>query len=128
MSNQRITFNPSSGVPYGVNVSLFSGSDFEANFTTIDQYGSVFDFDGWSGSSQMTKSVSIGASMYAHGTFDFNFVNASNGQFKIAMSSTETRSLSEGRYYYDILVSSGTTVYKIVDGNILVKNGISSAP
>lgn len=26
------------------------------------------------------------------------------------------------------LVSSGTTVYKIVDGNILVKSTISSAP
>jgi hypothetical protein len=50
MSNQRITFNPSSGVPYGVNLSLFAGSDFEVNFTTVDQYGSAFDFSDWSGS------------------------------------------------------------------------------
>ena len=83
MSNQRITFNPSSGTPYGVNLSLFAGSDFEVNFTTVDQYGSAFDFSNWSGSSQMTKSVSIGSSMYAHGTFDFSFVSASNGQFKM---------------------------------------------
>ena len=128
MSNQRITFNPSSGVPYGVNLSLFAGSDFEVNFTTVDQYGSAFDFSDWSGSSQMTKSVSIGSSMYAHGTFDFSFVSASNGQFKIARGATDTRSLTQGRYYYDVLVSSGTTVYKIADGNLLVTSGISSAP
>ena len=76
----------------------------------------------------MTKSVSIGSSMYAHGTFDFSFVSASNGQFKIAMGATDTRSIKAGRYYYDVLVSSGTTTYKIVDGSILVQPGISSAP
>ena len=46
----------------------------------------------------------------------------------IAMGATDTRSLTSGRYYYDILVSSGTTTYKIVEGNIMVQPGISSAP
>jgi hypothetical protein len=128
MSNQRITFNPTAGVPYGVNLTLNTGSNFEVNFTTVDKNGSAFDFDSWTGSSQMTKSVSVGSTLYPHATFNFSFVSASNGQFKIALGSTQTRSLSEGRYYYDILVSSGTTVYKLVDGNLLVKTGISSAP
>tara|TARA_B100002019_G_scaffold239684_1_gene215134 strand:+ start:17131 stop:17409 length:279 start_codon:yes stop_codon:yes gene_type:complete len=87
-----------------------------------------YDFDGWSGSAQMSKSVSIGSTMYAHGTFDFSFTSASNGEFKIAMGASDTRALTSGRYYYDILVSSGTTTYKIVDGNIMVQPGISSAP
>ena len=65
----------------------------------------------------MSKSVSIGSTMYAHGTFDF-ITSASNGEFKIAMGASDTRELTSGRYYYDILVSSGTTTYKIVDGNI----------
>lgn len=128
MSNQRITFNPEVNVPYGVNLTLFPGSDFKVNFDTYDINSGKFDFDSWSGSSQMTKSVSIGSSMYAHGTFDFSFVSASNGQFKIAMGATDTRNIKSGRYYYDVLVSSGTTTYKIVDGNILVQPGISSAP
>lgn len=128
MSNQRITFNPEVNVPYGVNLTLFPGSDFKVNFNTYDVNSGKFDFTSWSGSSQMTKSVSIGSSMYAHGTFDFSFVSASNGQFKIAMGATDTRSIKAGRYYYDVLVSSGTTTYKIVDGSILVQPGISSAP
>lgn len=128
MSNQRITFNPNSDVPYGVNLVIHSGADFNTNFTAVNVYGSAVNFNSWSGSSQMTKSVSIGASLYPHATFDFSFTNASQGKFKISLGSTETRSLSEGRYYYDVLVSSGSTTYKIVDGNLLVKPGISSAP
>jgi hypothetical protein len=46
----------------------------------------------------------------------------------ISMGSTATRSLSEGRYEYNVLVSSGATIYNIVNGNILVHTGIASAP
>ena len=128
MSNQRIIFNPNSGVPYGVNLTLYSGSDFNTNFTTIGVSGTPFDFTNWTGSSQMTKSVSIGSTLYPSATFNVGFTSETEGKFKISLGSTESRSLSEGRYYYDVLVSSGTTVYKIVEGNILVKPAISSAP
>ena len=128
MSNQRITFNPNVNAPYGVNFSIYPGSDLKVNFTTYNMSSGRYDFDGWSGSAQMSKSVSIGSTMYAHGTFDFSFTSASNGEPKIAMGSSVTRALTSGRYYYDILVSSGTTTYKIVDGNIMVQPGISSAP
>ena len=128
MSNQRITFNPNVNAPYGVNFSIYPGSDLKVNFTTYDMSSGKYNFNGWTGSAQMSKSVSVGSTMYAHGTFDFSFTSASEGQFKIALNSADTRSLTEGRYYYDILVSSGTTTYNIVNGNILVQPGISSAP
>ena len=46
----------------------------------------------------------------------------------ISLGSTDTRSVKAGRYVYDVLVGSGMTVYRIVDGNILVRGGVSSAP
>jgi hypothetical protein len=76
----------------------------------------------------MAKSVSIGSSSYAVATFGVGFSTSTQGRFNISLGSTQTRSLKEGRYVYDILVSSGSTVYRIVEGNILVKPGISSAP
>ena len=42
------------------------------------------------------------------------------------MGSTVTRSLSEGRYLYDINVSSGSTFFKVIEGNVLVRTGIST--
>jgi hypothetical protein len=76
----------------------------------------------------MAKSVSIGSSMYAVATYNVGFTTAAGGKFNICLNRTSTRALKEGRYVYDILVSSGSTTYRIVEGNILVKAGISSAP
>ena len=46
----------------------------------------------------------------------------------VSLGSTDTRSVKAGRYVYDVLVGSGATVYRIIDGNILVRGGVSSAP
>ena len=127
-----LTFDPSAGTPVAVNLTINSGADFINDFTVKTTSGSAFDFSGagttWTGSSQMAKSVSIGSSGYAVATFNVGFTSAAGGKFQISLGSTDTRTLNEGRYVYDVLVSSGTTVYKIIDGNIIVKPGISSAP
>ena len=127
-----LTFDPSAGTPVAVNLIINSGADFINEYTVKTTSGTAFDFSGagttWTGSSQMAKSVSIGSSGYAVATFNVGFTSAAGGKFQISLGSTDTRSLTEGRYVYDVLVSSGTTVYKIIDGNIIVKPGISSAP
>lgn len=128
MANHTISFDPESRVSHGVNLVINTGSEFKDNFTVLTNSSSPFNFDGWTGSSQMAKSVSIGSSLYATATFNVGFTSASQGKFSISLNSDKTRVLKEGRYVYDILVSSGTTTYRIVDGNIIVRPGISSAP
>jgi len=128
MATHTITFDPTSGVAYGANLSINTGSTFTDSFTVKTTSGSAFDFEGWTGSSQMAKSVSIGSSLYAAATFNVGFTSAAAGKFNLSLGSTATRSLTEGRYVYDILVSSGSTVYRLASGNVLVIPGISSAP
>jgi len=128
MASHTITFDPTSGVAYGVNLVINTGATFNDSFTVKTTSGSAFNFDGWTGSSQLAKSVSIGSSYYAASTFTVGFTSAIGGKFDLSLGSTDTRSLSEGRYVYDILVSSGSTVYRIASGNVLVVPGISSAP
>lgn len=128
MSNRTITFDPTAGVPRGVNLTIYSGSDFATNFTVVNTSSSAFNFSGWTGSSSMSKSVSIGSTAYKAATFNVGFTSAAGGKFKISLGSTTTRTLSEGRYVYDILVSSGSTIYNIVSGNIMVVPAVSSAP
>jgi hypothetical protein len=127
-----LTFDPSAGTPVAVNLTINSGADFVNDFTVRTTSGTPFDFSGagttWTGSSQLAKSISIGSSSYAVATFNVGFTSAAGGKFQISLGSTQTRTLNEGRYVYDVLVSSGSTVYRIVDGNIIVKPGISSAP
>ena len=128
MSSKNITFDTDSGVAYASNLVINAGADFKANFNVYTPSNSVFNFTGWTGTSRMSKSVSIGSSAYPTATFNVGFTSAVGGKFNISLGSTATRTLSEGRYVYDILVSSGSTVYRIVNGNILVIPGISSSP
>jgi|TARA_R100000030_G_scaffold17091_1_gene11476 hypothetical protein len=128
MSNRNITFDEQSGVPYAANLTIFGGADFSNVFTVKDPNGSLINFTGYDASSQMTKSVSIGSSGFPAATFTAGISSALGGKIKISLGSTETRTLAEGRYVYNVLVSSGSTIYSIVNGNITVQPGISSAP
>lgn len=128
MSTNKITFDPDAGVAYPVNLTINTGATFKSNFEVLNTANTAFNFTGYTGSSQMAKSVSIGSTSYAVATFNVGFTSAAGGKFSISLGSTTTRELTEGRYIYDILVSSGSTVYRIIDGMILVKPGISSAP
>lgn len=128
MSTNKFTFDPDAGVAYSVNLTINTGATFKANFEVISIANTAFNFTGYTGSSQMAKSVSIGSSSYPVTNFTVGFTSAAAGKFNISLGSTATRSLTEGRYIYDVLVSSGATVYRIIDGMILVKPGISSAP
>jgi len=56
------------------------------------------------------------------------FTSAAGGEFNLSMGSTTTRTIKPGRYVWDMLVSSGSTIYRMAEGNILVVAGISSAP
>ncbi len=128
MSTKKITFDPDAGVAYAANLVLLGGANFKANFEVVDTSNANFDFSGYSGSSQMTKSVAVGSTGFPAATFAVGFTSAVGGKFNISLGATASRTLNEGRYVYDVIVSSGTTFYKIVDGTILVQPGISSAP
>ena len=128
MATKKITFDPTAGVPYAANLTIFGGSNFSADFTVVDTGNAAYNFTGWSGSAQLAKSVAVGATMGALATFNVGFTSAYDGKFSLSLGSTATGLLAEGRYVYNVLVSSGTTIYSIANGNVLVYAGISSAP
>ena len=128
MASRNITFDPDAGVPKGVNLTIHTGADFTTNFNVVDTSNAAFDFTDYSGSAAMSKSVAVGATLGITTSFAVGFTSAYDGKFKISLGSTATRSLNEGRYVYNILVSSGSTVYSIANGNVLVVAEISTAP
>ena len=120
MAQQIITFDPDVGFPMGVNLTMFSGADFNTTFTIRTSAGSSIDFTNYTGRSNMKKSA-IGTA----NTFGVS-LGDTDGKITLSMGSTVTRSLSEGRYLYDINVSSGSTFFKVIEGNVLVRTGIST--
>ena len=141
MTTKKITFDPESGAAYSCDLIMNVGADFNAKFNIVDTANTGFNFSttnsvgvntvsGWTGSSQMTKSTAIGSTAFPVATFTVGIdTTASSGYgLTVSLGSTDTRSVKAGRYVYDILVGSGATVYRIIDGNILVRGGVSSAP
>ena len=128
MASKKITFDPTAGVPYAANLTIFGGANFSADFTVVDTGNAAYNFTGWTGSAQLAKSVAVGATLGAQATFNVGFTSAYDGKFSLSLGSTATGNLKEGRYVYNVLVSSGTPIYSIANGNVLVYAGISSAP
>ena len=141
MANKKITFDPEAGVAYPCNFIMNGGANFTGTFEVVDTSNTGFNFSttnsvglntvsGWTGSSQMTKSTAIGSTAFPVATFSVGIDTTPSSGYglTISLGSTATRSINAGRYVYDVLVGSGMTVYRIVDGNILVRGGVSSAP
>ena len=120
MAQQVITFDPDIAVPMGVNLTIFSGADFNSTFTIKTSAGSSINFTGYTGRSNIKKSA-IGTA----NTFGVT-LGDTDGKVTLSLGSTGTRSLDEGRYLYDVNVSSGSTFFKIMEGNVLVRTGIST--
>ena len=43
MSSKNLTFDPSAGVPYAANLTLYAGADFNATFNVVDTSNSPYN-------------------------------------------------------------------------------------
>ena len=132
MASKNVTFDLNAGVPKGVNLTMYGGSDFEVNLVVNTTSNAAFDLTNYSGSAAMSKSVAVGATLGITSSFTVGFTSAYDGKLKISLGAVNTRATSEGRYVYDVLlkheVGGGSTVHPLISGNILVVNPVSSAP
>ena len=131
MASKNITFDKDSGVPYGLNLTMYGGSDFEVTLNVKTTSSSAFDLTNYSGTAAMSKSVAIGATLGITSAFTVGFTSAYDGVMKLSLA-VNTRATKEGRYVYDVLVKEsvggGATTYPLVSGNVTVINPVSSAP
>jgi len=122
------TFDPNSGVAQAVNQVISTGASFVANYSVTTIGGTSFNFTGYTGAASLTKSVSIGSSLFAIRTFNVGVGSTGDDpNITLGLGASMTQGLKEGRYKYDVLVSSGTTVYRLVEGDVMVRAGVTSS-
>ena len=61
MATKTLTFDPTSGVPYGLNLTIYGGTDFSATLNVKTTSSSAFDLTSYTGSAAISKSVAVGA-------------------------------------------------------------------
>jgi len=105
-----------------VNIVIEKGTDFEATYKVTNPDSSVYSLTNQSATAKIRK--------HPGATTSKSFITSITsgiGQIKISMASTITAELSEGRNYYDVIVTNGTSgrVTKVFEGTAIVKNSIS---
>ena len=129
MASHNITFDPESGTPYAANLNIYGGAGFDDTFTVTRPNSTAYDFTGYSGAAQMTKTVAVGSTVAITATFTVGFTSAAGGKIALTLADTLTRNINEGRYVYDVnIVSAGSTYYKLVRGDVMVHAGVSTRP
>lgn len=99
-----------------VNITIEQGEDFSATYTTLNPDESIVTLTNYSAAGTLRKHP--GATT-GH-SFTTN-LNVASGTITISLSSSVTKLLTPGRYYYDLfLIAPGGLRSKAFEGNALV--------
>jgi hypothetical protein len=105
---------------YTNNLVIHTGTDFEQVFVLADESG-PFELNGYTGIAKMKRTGSSSAST----SFTTTVTDISNGKVKIALTSTQTRDLTPGRYLYDLILYSNGNSIKVLEGEVFVKKSVT---
>ena len=105
-----------------VNIVIAQGVNFSEVFTSTETDGSASNLQGYSGASKIKKYPESPTSE----SFSVN-ITAATGEVSIAMTAGKTVKLKPGRYYYDVVLTSGSGVLsRLVQGSAMVTAGITT--
>jgi hypothetical protein len=109
---------------YQVPITIYAGIDFTTTYTfTYDDDNSPINLTDCIICSEIRRFDS--SKTYI--SFEIDYENLTSGIIKLNLSSEETIKLSQGRYYYDILIlDSNGSVIKAVTGQVIVKKSITA--
>jgi hypothetical protein len=92
------------------------GSTFSADLNLTDENGDGLSLIGFTANSQIRKWYS---SSNAAATFTTS-INVSSSVITLSLTANQTSNLVAGRYVYDVEISDGATVSRIVEGIVTV--------
>ena len=105
---------------YTSNLVIYTGTDFEQVFVLADESG-PFELNGYVGIAKMKRT---GSSLTST-SFTTTVTDISNGKVKIALTATETRDLTPGRYLYDLLLYKDGQNTKVLEGEVIIKKSVT---
>lgn len=105
-----------------LNLTIEQGVDFEITITVRNKNNVPLNLLGYSAESEVRKHYSSTSSY----PFSITFVDRENGRIALSMGHGITETLSEGRYVYDIVLTSPNDLRtRVIQGTVLVSPGVS---
>ena len=98
-------------------ITIEQGATFNTTINVEDAYNNPVDLLDYTASSQMRKSYY--SSSYT--VITSTVTGTSNGEITLSMTASNTSSLTPGRYVYDVIITSPTSVVtRVVEGIVTV--------
>ena len=105
-----------------LNLTIEQGVDFEITITVRNKNNSPLNLLSYTATSLLKKHYTS-TSSYA---FTVTFVDRINGRIALSMTDTLTSTIPEGRYVYDVILTSPNTLKsRVVQGMVMVSAGVS---
>ena len=98
------------------NLVIDQGATFSTDLYLTDTDGSPLLLNGYTAASQMRKWYTSSNSSAVFTTF----VNVESSFITLSLAANSTGALTAGRYVYDVEISDGNTVSRVVEGIVTV--------
>ena len=94
-------------------ITIEQGASYSTSVTVSDATGNATNLTGYTASAQLRKSYYSTSAV----NFTVNITNAAGGEITLILSPSTTADLTPGRYMYDLLITSPTSVKtRVVEG------------
>ena len=105
-----------------LNLTIEQGVNFEITITVRNKDSTPLNLLSYNAESKMRKHFT---STIDH-PFTVTFVDRINGRLSLSMDDTVTATLKEGRYVYDVVLTSPNNFKtRVIQGTVLVSPGVS---
>lgn len=103
-----------------VNMVMEQGATFSVSFTVHEANGAVSNTTGYTANSMFRRSYT------SSNSYSFATSVANNGVVTLAMSANATANVADGRYFYDVkLTTAANDVIRVMEGILTVTPGIA---
>lgn len=108
------------------NLVCDQATTFNFQFQILEN-NTPLDLTGYTGT--MTVRPFVGATtttVVATTANGYMVFDATNGRITVTLSATVTGAISAGRYSYDLVITSGVTVTRILEGKFIVTGAVTT--
>ena len=105
------------------NLTIDQGASFSSDVTVKDSNGDPFNLTGYTATAKMAKGYS---STRTRTTLTTSIGSATTGVVTLSLTPTQTAALDAERYVYDLEITSGATVTRVIEGIISVRPQVTT--
>ena len=108
---------------FSTNLVIYKYTDFEQTFMLEDSStNSAKDLTGFTATCKMQRTLNLGSLT----SFNLSFTNRLLGKVRIGLTNTQTATIEDGKYFYELMLTDPNgVVERVIEGIVIVKHPVT---